>query len=78
MSDSWKNTNSLPCSPWTKWEDEQWPKTAIRTLCKRIQISTVVATALDSDEAPLSIDNTDQEKGPRIVASFDDEEMLAA
>lgn len=57
LSESWKSENGRPYSPWTKWEEEQWRKTAIRNLLLHgeIDLSPELVTAATSDEAPLAV-----------------------
>lgn len=57
MSDSWKNEKSRPYSPWVKWTDEQWRKTAVRALAPYMDLSADVAEALAADEVPLKFDD---------------------
>lgn len=57
VSESWKNDRARPYSPWTKWTEEQWRKTAIRNLLLHgeIDLSPELIEAAASDEAPLAV-----------------------
>jgi len=57
MSESWKNDRARPYSPWTKWTEEQWRKTAIRNLLLHgeVDLSPELITAATSDEVPLAV-----------------------
>lgn len=57
VSESWKNDKARPYSPWTKWTEEQWRKTAIRSLLLHgeVDLSPDLVTAATSDEAPLAV-----------------------
>lgn len=57
VSESWKNDKARPFSPWTKWEPEQWRKTAMRQLMLHgeVDLSPELITAANSDEAPLGV-----------------------
>lgn len=57
MSESWKNDRARPYSPWTKWEEEQWRKTAIRNLLLHgeVDLSPELVRAASSDETPLEV-----------------------
>ncbi len=55
MSDSYKNERARPYSPWTKWTEEQWQKTAIRMLENQLELSPEIARHLSTDEARLEL-----------------------
>lgn len=57
MSESWKNERARAYSPWTKWTEEQWRKTAIRNLLLHgeVDLSPELVQAATSDETPLSV-----------------------
>jgi len=57
MSDSWKNPKSRPYSPWTKWPDAMWRKSAIRALVPFLDLSPDVERAVHLDEKPLHLDD---------------------
>lgn len=73
-SDSWTNTKSRPFSPWTKWPDSMWMKSAVRSLVPWLDLSVEatrdVGRALSFDEARLTIDDTDL---PVLEAADDDD-----
>lgn len=53
MADSWKSEKSRPYSPWTKWPDAMWRKSAIRALVPFLELSSDVEHAVSRDEARL-------------------------
>lgn len=57
VSESWKNERARPYSPWTKWPEEQWRKTAIRNLLTHgeVDLSPELIRAATSDETPLQV-----------------------
>jgi recombination protein RecT len=55
MSDSWKNTNARPYSPWSKWPEAMWRKSAIRALMPFLDLSPDAERAVHSDEQPLAL-----------------------
>lgn len=55
MSDSWSNEKARPYSPWTKWEEEMWKKTAIRGLVPYMDLSPDAALGLANDEASFTM-----------------------
>lgn len=57
MAESWKNEKARPYSPWTKWEEEQWCKTAMRNLLMhgQVELSPQLVTATATDERPLAV-----------------------
>lgn len=58
MSESWKNERSRPYSPWTKWEEAMWRKSALRALVPMLDLNSEDARAVHADEAPaLKIDD---------------------
>lgn len=59
MSESWRNERARPYSPWTKWPEEQWSKTAIRHLLThgQVELSPELARAASTDEQPLQMDD---------------------
>lgn len=57
MSDSWKSTNARPYSPWTKWPEAMWRKSAIRALVPYLDLSADFVRATTVDEAPLVFDD---------------------
>ena len=52
LSDSWKNERSRPYSPWTKWPEAMWRKSAVRALVPFLDLSADVAAAVQHDEVP--------------------------
>jgi recombination protein RecT len=50
MSDSWKSDRARPYSPWTKWTEAMWRKSAIRALLPYLDLSVEATTAVESDE----------------------------
>lgn len=58
MSDSWKSDRGRPYSPWTKWEEPMWRKSAIRALVPFLDLSADFYRASVVDEARLSFDDT--------------------
>lgn len=54
QSDSWKGTGR-EYSPWTKWEDEMWAKTALRSLLKTAPLTAETASAVEADERSLAL-----------------------
>lgn len=72
MSDSWKNEKARPYSPWTKWEEAMWRKSALRALVPMLDLNTEVAQAIEVDEAPaLRLDDDGA-----IEATWDDTPAL--
>lgn len=64
MSDSWKG-KGREFSPWTKWPEEMWKKTALRQLAKTMPLQAEADHAIGTDERTLSMtDGT-------IVASYE-------
>jgi len=57
LSDSWKSTNARPYSPWTKWPEAMWRKSAIRALVPYLDLSPDVDRAVSLDEKPLHFDD---------------------
>jgi recombination protein RecT len=55
MSDSWKSTSARPYSPWTKWTEAMWRKTAIRALIPYLDLSPEAERALVTDERTLAL-----------------------
>ena len=66
LSDSWKNSNARPYSPWTKWPEAMWRKSAIRALIPYLDLSPDIDRAVHLDEKPLHFDD---EAGVIEVAS---------
>lgn len=64
MSDSWKG-KGREFSPWTKWPEEMWKKTALRQLAKTMPLQAEADQAIGVDDRTLSMtDGT-------IVASYE-------
>ena len=63
-SDSWTNQKSRPFSPWVKWPDSMWMKSAVRSLVPWLDLSTGashdVGRAMSFDERRLTLDDTDE------------------
>lgn len=57
LSDSWKNQNARPYSPWTKWPEAMWRKSAIRALIPFLDLSPDVEHVVHADEKPLRFDD---------------------
>lgn len=57
MSDSWKSDRSRPYSPWTKWTEAMWRKSAIRALVPYLDLSPDVDNAVHMDEQPLQLND---------------------
>jgi recombination protein RecT len=72
MSDSWKNDKSRPYSPWTKWTEAMWRKSAIRALVPYLDLSPETERALHHDETPLRIDPDEE----TIDIDWDDADSL--
>lgn len=66
LSDSWKSQTARPYSPWTKWPEQMWRKSAIRSLVPFLDLSPDVEGAVHMDEKPLHFDD---EAGVIEVAS---------
>lgn len=79
MSDSWKADEGKPAdkqySPWNKWTDEMWRKSAVRALAPYLDLSTEAAIALDSDERSFELgeDGTTIDLAPLAIGPGDDE-----
>jgi recombination protein RecT len=54
MSDSWKG-KGRDFSPWTKWPEEMWKKTALRQLAKMMPLEAEAEQATMTDERSLSL-----------------------
>lgn len=54
MSDSWKGTGR-EFSPWTKWPEEMWKKTALRQLAKMMPLEAEAEQATMTDERSLAL-----------------------
>jgi recombination protein RecT len=48
-------------SPWVKWEEEMWIKTAIRILSKWLPLSVDIAANISSDEKTIAPENFGQD-----------------
>lgn len=74
-SDSWTSQKSRPYSPWTKWPDAMWMKSAVRALVPWLDLSIETAAdvgrAMSFDERRLSID--DAGEVPALEAADDDD-----
>jgi recombination protein RecT len=61
MSDGWRSQTSRPYSPWTKWPDAMWMKSAVRSLVPWLDLSDAAARdvgrALAADERRLRLDD---------------------
>jgi recombination protein RecT len=57
MSDSWRNERARPYSPWKKWPESMWRKSAIRALVPYLDLSADFQRATTVDEARLSFDD---------------------
>jgi recombination protein RecT len=55
MSDSWKSASARPYSPWTKWTEQMWRKSAIRALVPYLDLSPEAERALATDERTLAL-----------------------
>lgn len=57
QSESWKSSSARPYSPWTKWTEEMWCKTALRNLLLhgQVELSPELERAASSDESPLTV-----------------------
>lgn len=51
-SDSWRSTKSRPYSPWTKWPEAMWRKSAIRALAPYLDLAPEAEATLHRDEQP--------------------------
>lgn len=56
MSTSWSNEKSRPYSPWTKWTEAMWRKTAVRALIPYLDLSAEIMEAHTMDERPIGYD----------------------
>ncbi|MGH9151350.1 MAG: recombinase RecT [Acidimicrobiales bacterium] len=56
VSDSWRNERARPYSPWTKWTEAMWRKSAIRALAPYLDLSVEAEATLHRDEKPLTFD----------------------
>ena len=56
LSDSFKASNNS-YSPWIKWPEAMWRKTAIRSLIPFLDLSPDVENAVHMDEKPLTFDD---------------------
>lgn len=56
MSTSWSNERSRPYSPWTKWPEAMWRKTAVRALVPYLDLSAEIMEAHTIDERPIGFD----------------------
>lgn len=65
LSDSWRSQNNQ-YSPWIKWPEQMWRKTAIRSLIPFLDLSPDVEGVVHMDEKPLHFDD---EAGVVEVAS---------
>jgi recombination protein RecT len=65
LSDSWRSSKR-EYSPWTKWPEQMWRKTAIRSLIPFLDLSPDVDHVVSMDEKPLQFDD---EAGVIEVAS---------
>lgn len=54
MSDSWKG-KGREFSPWTKWPEEMWKKTALRQLAKMMPLEAEAEQATMTDERSLAL-----------------------
>ncbi len=52
VSDSWRSPKSRPYSPWTKWPEAMWRKSAIRALAPFLDLAPEAEVALHRDEQP--------------------------
>lgn len=69
MSESWKSERSRPYSPWTKWEEAMWRKSALRALVPMLDLNSEDARVVTADEAPaLHLDDEGA-----IEATWDDD-----
>lgn len=57
MSDSWRNEKARPYSPWSKWPEAMWRKSAIRALIPFLDLSPDVEQVVHTDEKPLRFDD---------------------
>lgn len=57
MSDSWKNPKARPYSPWTKWPEAMWAKSAIRALTPYMDLTPQMSEAMAMDEARFTMDD---------------------
>lgn len=72
MSESWKSERSRPYSPWTKWEEAMWRKSALRALVPMLDLQTEDARVIHADEAPALAITDDG----AIEATWDDTPAL--
>lgn len=52
-SDSWRSPKSRPYSPWTKWPEAMWRKSAIRALAPFLDLAPEAEATLHRDEQPV-------------------------
>lgn len=64
MSDSWKSTSARPYSPWTKWPEAMWRKSAVRALVPYLDLSAEVATQMESDERQVILTDEGLDTAP--------------
>ncbi len=57
LADSWTNVKARPYSPWTKWPEAMWRKSAVRALVPYLDLSSSAAHAFAADEARLTLDD---------------------
>lgn len=73
MSDSWKSERGRAYSPWVKWPEAMWRKSALRALVPFMELSADVERMVASDEAQLVLDD-DSGEVLALSRSIDDEE----
>lgn len=75
QSDGWKDAKSRPYSPWTKWPDAMWKKSAVRALVPWLDLSHEAAGnvghALAADGRRLQLDDD------LVLGPADDEDLDA-
>jgi recombination protein RecT len=68
LSDSWKTDKGRQFSPWTKWPEAMWRKSALRALVPYLDLSPEAAGVLRADETRLAL----SEDGIIDIAPDDD------
>lgn len=76
MSDSWKSERGRAYSPWSKWPEAMWRKSALRALVPFMELSADVERMVASDEAQLVLDE-DAGEVLALSRSFEDDRHTA-
>lgn len=74
QSDSWSNERARPYSPWTRWTEAMWRKTALRALLSTAPLTATAARAIESDDRVLTVQGDDITAAPTApeLAPVDD------